>query len=88
MKYALKPLVACMASLFGIAPFNAWGAPPATPPAQNQNAIGTQQDTSTPGTPPVLPSRVIGFPSPADRISRHSLGIVPGLSRGVTGRHL
>ncbi|MBD3811654.1 MAG: outer membrane beta-barrel protein [Betaproteobacteria bacterium] len=59
MKYALKPLAACMASLFGIASFNAWGAPPATPPVQNQNAIGTQQGAGTPGTPSVLPSRPV-----------------------------
>jgi opacity protein-like surface antigen len=54
MKYALKPLAACMAGLFGVASSNAWSAPPATPPVQNQNTVGTPQGAGTPGTP-VLP---------------------------------
>lgn len=59
MKYALKPLAACMATLFGAASFNVWGAPPAPPPVQNQNATGTQPGAGIPTAtvPPVLATR-------------------------------
>jgi len=76
MKYALNPLAACMAALFGTASFNVLGAPPAPPPVQNQNATGTQPGTGTPTatvppvlatrpTPPVfppMPSEFVGLP--------------------------
>jgi hypothetical protein len=57
MKLALKPLAACMATLFGVASFNVWGAPPAPPPVQNQNT--TPQGSGSPGAavPPVLATR-------------------------------
>jgi opacity protein-like surface antigen len=55
MKPALKPLAACMATLFAVNSINAWGAPP----VQTQNATGTQQDPDIPTTPvqPVMALR-------------------------------
>jgi opacity protein-like surface antigen len=59
MKFALKPLAACMATVFGVSSFNVWGAPPAPPPVQNQNATGTQPGAGIPTAtvPPVLATR-------------------------------
>jgi len=59
MKYALKPLAACMATLFGAASFNVWAAPPATPPVQNQtqNPSGAQTGAPVATVPPVLATR-------------------------------
>ena len=65
MKYALKPLAACMAATFGLTSPNVWGAPPAPPPVQNQNA--PQQGTGTPTAtvPPVLATRPMTSVFPA-----------------------
>ncbi|MFH1816825.1 MAG: hypothetical protein ABIK08_07890 [Pseudomonadota bacterium] len=52
MKYALKPLAACMATLFGAASFNVWGAPPATPPVQTQSPSGAQTGAPVSTAPP------------------------------------
>lgn len=77
MKFSLKPLAACMATLFSATSFNAWGAPPSPPPVQNQNqnaagAPGTAPVTTpvapvlaTRPTPPVfppMPSEFVGLP--------------------------
>ncbi len=61
MKFALKPLVACMAATFGVSSITAWGASPATPPVQNQNqnTTETQQGTAAP--------KAIVSPKPAVR---------------------
>jgi outer membrane protein W len=48
MKFALKPLAACMATVFGVSSFSAWGAPPIPPPLQNQNARSSPAATLTP----------------------------------------
>ncbi len=59
MKYALKPLTACMAAIFGASSFNVLGAPPAAPPAQtqNQNTIESQQSSGIPtATVPLVPA--------------------------------
>lgn len=57
MKFALKPLAACMATLFGVTSFNAWGAPPAPPPVQNQNATQPGSGTQEATVPPVPAAR-------------------------------
>src|SRR3569832_796353 len=59
MKYALKPLAACMATLFGAASFNVWGAPPTTPPVQTQNQTpgGAQIGAPVATVPTVLATR-------------------------------
>ncbi len=57
MKFALKPLAACMATLFGIASSSAWGAPPAPPPVQNQNAPQPGNGAVEATVPPVLAAR-------------------------------
>src|SRR3569832_1842569 len=59
MKYALKPLAACMATLFGAASFNVWGAPPTTPPVQTQNQTpgGAQIGAPVTTVPTVLATR-------------------------------
>ncbi|MES2368700.1 MAG: outer membrane beta-barrel protein [Pseudomonadota bacterium] len=59
MKYALKPLAACMATLFGAASFNVWGAPPTTPPVQTQNQSPSGAQTGAPvaTVPTVLATR-------------------------------
>lgn len=59
MKYALKPLAACMATLFGAASFNVWGAPPTTPPVQTQNQSSSGAQTGAPvaTVPTVLATR-------------------------------
>lgn len=65
MKHSLKPLAACMAAMFGVTSFNAWGAPPVTPPVQNQNA--PQPGTGTPSTTasPILATRPMTSVFPA-----------------------
>ena len=57
MKFALKPLAACMATVFGVTSFNVWGAPPAPPPVQNQNTPQQSGSTPTSSVPPVLETR-------------------------------
>src|SRR3569832_2358915 len=59
MKYALKPLAACMATLFGAASFNVWGAPPTTPPVQTQNQTpgGAQIGAPVATVPTILATR-------------------------------
>lgn len=57
MKFALKPLAACMATLFGVTSINAWGAPPSPPPVQNQNTPQQGTGTLTATVPPVLATR-------------------------------
>ncbi len=59
MNHVLKPLAACMAAALGVTSVNAWGAPPAPPPVQNQNTNSTQQGIGTPTAtvPPVLATR-------------------------------
>lgn len=59
MKFALKPLAACMAASFGLATLNVWGAPPATPPVQtqNQSPSGVQGGAPVATVPPVLATR-------------------------------
>jgi len=48
-----------MATLFGAASFNVWGAPPATPPVQtqNQNPSGAQFGAPAATVPAVLATR-------------------------------
>ena len=67
MKHVLKPLAACMAALFGVGSLNAWGAPPAAPPVQNQNAIGPAQGDGVPTftAPPLLATRPMTSVFPA-----------------------
>ena len=48
MKLALKPLAACMATMFGVTSVNVLGAPSAPTPSQIQNAAEAQQGTNTP----------------------------------------
>ncbi len=59
MKFALKPLAACMAASFGVSSLNVWGAPPAPPPVQtqSQNPGGAQAGTPVLSAPPVLATR-------------------------------
>ena len=72
MKYALKPLAACMATLFGAASFNVWGAPPVTPPVQtqtqNQSPGGAQTGAPVATAPTVLATRPMTsvFPTQPD----------------------
>ncbi|OYX31984.1 MAG: hypothetical protein B7Z03_03010 [Hydrogenophilales bacterium 32-62-9] len=56
-KHSLKPLAACMAAMFGVASLNAWGAPPVTPPVQNQNSPQQGTATPTPSASPILATR-------------------------------
>lgn len=57
MKHSLKPLAACMAAMFGVTSLNAWGAPPVTPPVQNQNSPQQGTATPTPSASPILATR-------------------------------
>jgi hypothetical protein len=67
MKLALKPLAACMATLFVVMPFNVCAAPPAPPPVQNQNANTPLQGNGTSDAllPPVQPTRLMAALLPA-----------------------
>lgn len=78
MKFALKPLAACMATVFGVTSFNVWGAPPAAPPAQNQNSAGASQGISTPTATvsPLLATR------PAASVFRTQTKEFPGIPWG------
>lgn len=89
MKLAMKPLAACMATMFGVTSFSVWGAPPAPPPIQNQNA--TQPGTSTPTATvsPVLATRPMTsvFPTQPKEfpgIAWGSFLIYPDVSLSVT----
>jgi outer membrane protein W len=61
MKFALKPLAACMAASFGLVNLNASGAPPAIPPVQSQslspNAIPQGAGSPAATVSPVLATR-------------------------------
>lgn len=83
MKLARKPLAVCMATLFGVASFNAWGAspPPQDPTASQPDAAPPVQ--GVPETRPVsalLPAQPKEFPG----IPWGSFLLFPDVSLAVT----
>jgi outer membrane protein W len=75
MKYALKPLAACMAAAFGVATCNVWGESPAIiTPVQTQPPAGP--DTPAPTISPVLVA-----PPPASALPDQSTEF-PGIPWG------
>jgi len=76
MKYALKPLAACMAAAFGVATFNVWGESPAiVTPVQTQPPAGP--DTPAPTISPVLVA-----PPPASALPDNKSTEFPGIPLG------
>ena len=95
MKYALKPLAACMAAAFGVAACNVWAAPPAAAPVQGQSpagmGAGTQSGVTSPAPTisPVLAPRTSesvfpGQPTEYPGIPWGSFLVYPELSLAAT----
>jgi hypothetical protein len=90
MKFALKPLAACMATVFGVSSFNVWSAPPSPPPVQNQPTspqAGAGDPITGSSLVPVKPAMTPTYPAQPDEfpgIPWGSFLVFPDVSLSIT----